>query len=159
MTFIKIDYKVALLIVLFNHCAKLQNIKKPLCCSPKSIKKCWKNSVYEPKNGVLGQTTVKTGLFSKNCRFFEKFWALFENFRKILALMKSHRPKKNGPKGNKNENFGGWWNPTKGHTSPKKENVPTITKMLPSLGLQMQEHRNSVILQIRGLALSCSTNG
>ena len=50
-----------------------------------------KNSVFDPKNGIFGQKGPKSAFFSKNC---SKIQTKFENFRKILALMKPHRPKK-----------------------------------------------------------------
>ena len=99
---------------------------------PKAAKKCYfrrrrhwnfRKWGFGPKNcpfGKKGQTFAK---IERKEHFWLKFSQfletpeIFGSFRKNLLDEAPHRSK-NATKCNKNENFGGWWNPTKGQ-APK----------------------------------------
>ena len=95
------------------HFGRRRRPMKPHISAPKAPK-FWKKQCFWPQKRHFRAKKGKNWPFFEKLSIFRKFSNFVRKFSKNFGLDETPQAKKVAQKCNKNENFGGWWNPTEG---------------------------------------------
>ena len=104
------------------HFGRRRRPMKPHISAPKAPK-FWKKQCFWPQKRHFRAKKGKNWPFFEKLSIFRKFSNFVRKFSKNFGLDETPQAKKVAQKCNKNENFGGWWNPTEGQPPPNTSDI------------------------------------